>query len=378
MITILHLIKMPTNKSTVKFLLILSFSCMLFQMGLSQTLSTNNIGDTILSKKLTIGSFCLCQTTVADLRNLDKDLKEIKVEEMDMCNDGFSQDARFVNQKGYYSDKYPGIIFQKDNETDYISKIRLTKEFVGNLPDGTPIDMNHLLAKDVIKLCPRFNTWGSRGCSDYWNLTNDTLSFFVRIDKNKKPQYPIDEAFYLEKPIEGIDLVVSCYGIFTRADHRYKKLFDDPVFFIDSVNVTRIELQKYQPSDIALVTVYKDTNAIKLVGPQGKDGAVYVETKAFARNKYWHLFSERSPEYLNAVPDPQSDSSVAYILNGKVLKENFEGDLSLLDDKSLTEISVIDAEKLKKDFNVLDKRVGVLIKANVAEKHKSKGTTLSN
>lgn len=365
---------MHINKSAVKFLLILSFPFMLFKIGICQSASTNTIGDTVLSKKLTIGGFCLCQTTVAGLKNLDKDLKEVKVEEMDMCNDGFSEDARFVNQKGYHSDKYPGIIFQKDNETDYISKIRVTNEFVGNLPDGTPIDMKHLLAKEVIKLYPLFNTWRSRGCSNYWKLTNDTLSFFVRIDRNKKPQYPIDEAFYLEKPIEGIDLVASCSGIFERASHRYKKIFDDPVFFIDSLNVTRIDLQKYQPSDIALVTVYKDTNAIKLVGPQGKDGAVYIETKTFARNKYWHLFSEKSPEYLKAVPNPESDSSVAYILNGQTLKENFQGDLSMLDNKSLIELSVIDAEKLKSDFGAIDKKFGVIIKANIKEKNKAPNT----
>jgi hypothetical protein len=45
-------------------------------------------------------------------------LKDVEVEEMDMCKDGFVQDSRFVNRKGYYSKKYPGLIFQKDNNTD--------------------------------------------------------------------------------------------------------------------------------------------------------------------------------------------------------------------------------------------------------------------
>jgi hypothetical protein len=144
-----------------------------------------------------------------------------------------------------------------------------------------------------------------------------------------------------------------------------------PPRFIDSINVTRIELQKYEPTDIAIVTVYKDTNAIKLIGPQGIAGAIYVETKAFARKRYWRFFSNKSADYLKAVPNPESDSSVVYILNGKVLKEKFEDDFSLLDTKSLIELAVIDAEKLKKDFGI-DKKFGVLIKANVKEKNNAK------
>ena len=287
---------------------------------------------------------------------------------MDMCKDGFVQDARFVNRIGYSSKKYPGIIFQKDNDNDFISKIRLTKEFIGKLPDGTTINMNYLLTKDVLKVYPKFDTWKSRGCSDYWKLTNDTLSFYVKIDKDKKPQYPVDEAYYSEKPIEGIDLVVSCYSIFEKANNRYKQLFNDPVFFIDSINVTRIELQQYQPTEIAVVTVYKDTNAIKIVGEQGKFGAVYVETKKFARNKYWNYFKQKSADYLNAVPNSQSDSSVVYIVNEKVLTTNFEGDLSVIDDKTFIDLKVIDKQRLLKDFGIADKIYGILIKANIKPK----------
>jgi hypothetical protein len=39
----------------------------------------------------------------------------------------YGQDSRFENGKGYYSVKFPGIIFQKDQQTDFISKITLTK-----------------------------------------------------------------------------------------------------------------------------------------------------------------------------------------------------------------------------------------------------------
>jgi hypothetical protein len=66
-----------------------------------------------------------------------------------------------------------------------------------------------------------------------------------------------------------------------------------------------------------------------------------------------------------------SESSVVYILNGGILKENFEGELSFVDNKSLIELTVFGAEKLKKDFGI-DKKFGVLIKANVKEKKDAK------
>lgn len=350
----------------MKFIITFIFSASyLFTLGQAQTFSANTSFDTALTKKITVSGFCLCQTTLADLKSLDSELKEVDVEEMNMCKDGFLQDSRFVNRKGYSSKKYPGIIFQKDNNSDFISKIRLTKDFVGLLPDGTPINMKTLMAKDVLKIYPKYDTWKSRGCSDYWNLTNDTLSFYVKIDKDKKPQYPVDEVFYSEKLIEGIDLVVSCYSIFEIAKNRYKQLFDDPVFFIDSINVTRIELQQYQPNEIAVVTVYKDTNAIKLVGEQGKYGAVYVETKKFSRSRYWNYFKNKSAEYLRILPTPESDSSVVYILNGVIQTKNFEGDLSTIDDKNFIELTVIDKETLNNQYGVNDKQFGIVIKAKI-------------
>jgi len=244
----------------------------------------------------------------------------------------------------------------------------LTKDFLGNLPDGTPIDLKNLKLKDVFKIYPKLkDTWGSRGCSKYWCFANDTLFFFVKIDTSKKPQFSIDEAYYYDKPIEAIDLLISCYRIFEKKE-RYKQLFNDPVFFIDSVNVTRMEMQEYQPTDIAAVTVYKDLNAIKLIGEQGKFGAVYMETKNFAKNKYWNYFKSKSAEYLKIVPTTQNDISVVYILNDKVLKTNFESDLSKIDDKDFIELNIIDNKKLNVDYNISDKRFGVLVRTKQKDK----------
>jgi hypothetical protein len=356
------------NIMTIRFKTVLTFLlafCML--TGYAQTNNEISPFDTSLARKLTISGFSLCQATLPELQKLSNDFKPVEVEEMDLGKKCMGQDGRFENGKGYFSEKFPGMIFQKDQSTEQISKIRLTKQFKGNLPDGTPIDLQHLTLKDVFTMYPKLkNTWGSRGCSDYWHFSNDTLSFYVKIDPGKQPQFPIDEEYYYDKPIEAIDLVISCYSFF-KSSEPYQQLLNDPVFFIDSVNVTRIELQNYKPDEIAVVSVYKDTSALKLVGEQGKYGAIYIETKKFARNKYWTFFKSRSAEYLQFIPTPGHDSLAAYILNGKVLKANYEGDLSGIDDNTFIDLVIIDKQKLKKDYNISGKAFGVVIRT------KSKG-----
>jgi hypothetical protein len=143
-----------------------------------------------------------------------------------------------------------------------------------------------------------------------------------------------------------------------------------PLMFLDSVRITKDELEEqYEPTDMAAVTVYKDTNAIKLIGPEGRNGVIYFETRKFARNRYWNLFSTRSAEYKKAVPNPESDSTVAYILNGKVLTGSFEGTLSTINEKNLLEFKVIGKKTLSTDYGVADKAVGVVIKAELHEIH---------
>ncbi len=347
-------------KSTIAFIL---FWFGYYGIANAQNQTEQPSIDPALAKKITVAGFCLCRTTVAELKALDSNLQEINVEEMDMCNDGFTQDGRFINGKGYYSKKYPGIIFQKDNDNDLISKIRLTKDFVGNLPDGTPINMKTLLAKDVINIYPAYDkSWRSRGCSNYWNLNNDTLSFFVRIDSTKKPRYPLDEAYYLEKPIEGIDIVISCYSIFNKTDHFSLFADDEPAFFLDSIRVNKGVVEGYQPSDIAFVNVYKNSDSLKIEEPNAKNDIVYIITKSFARNHYWNYFKSRSPDYEKLVPDLATEEKVAYILNDKVLKSGIEADLFDVNDSNFIQLTIINKDKLKEDYKVHGKLLGVIIK----------------
>jgi hypothetical protein len=143
-----------------------------------------------------------------------------------------------------------------------------------------------------------------------------------------------------------------------------KKLGADPIFYIDSVNVDKGDLKNSNPADIAAVTVYKDSEAIRIAGPDGKDGAVYIETKVFARKRYWAFFSSKSEEYAKIVPNPESDTSVQYFLNKRVLKSNFEGDLALINDSTFKKITIFDKQTLQAQYKITDKEYGVLIESD--------------
>jgi hypothetical protein len=324
------------------------------------------LSDTVLVKKLSVNGLCLCKTTLESLKQSYTDVREVDLEEMDLARGCYGQDSRFIAGKGYAFDRQLGIIFQKDPKSDYISKIRLTKQFKGNLPDGTYIDLSKLLLKDLFKLYPALkDKWGSRGCSDYWNFSNDTLSFFVKIDKTKQPQFPIDEAYYADKPIEAVDLVTSCYSF--KDDKAVVVLEDnntDPVFFIDSIRINKAVLQNYDPNEIASVTVYKNSDATERI-ESATNGLIYIETKKFAKTKYWKYFKLKSAEYAKIVPSPENDSNIQYILNKRILKDNFEGDLAAINDKIFTGIQIINKQQLIGDYHIIDKEFGVLISSDV-------------
>jgi len=145
-----------------------------------------------------------------------------------------------------------------------------------------------------------------------------------------------------------------------------KKLGSNPVFFIDSLNVLQSDIQKYNPEQIASVTVFKDQEAINILGEDGKDGVVYIETIPFAKKRYWKFFSTKSNSYADLLPNFDSDSTVQYILNTKVLAEKgFEGNLASINDEIFKEISIIDKVALEKQYGITNKVYGVLIVSDV-------------
>lgn len=294
---------------------------------------------------------------------MDPGLKLVDVEELDAGKKCIGEDARFVNGKGYYSEKYPGLIFQKDPDQDYISKIALTRDFAGNLPGGIPVDLHNLLLKDIIKDYPETSfKWSTRDCSDYWKYSNDTISFFLKIDRAKKPQYPLDENYYLNRPVDGIDILISCYGMYHRHDDF--KLFadDEPMFFVDSIRTNQSFIENaYTPSELAMVSVYKGEQAIAVAGKDAKNGAIYITTKSFARDHYWNYFKSKSSDYKSKVPDLKTEAKVVYILNDKIPDTNFEADLFQINDDNFLTLQVITSKQLKHDYHLSGKSIGVVI-----------------
>lgn len=223
-----------------------------------------------------LSDFKLCELTIDYLKQKDPNLRQIKVEEMDLCSDGFVQDARFENRIGYESQLYPGVIFQKhQSDLNIIAKIHLTEGFKGYLPDGNYIDMKSLKAIEILKKYDNLQTWISRGCSDYWGINQSKeIYFYVKINKDKKPQYPVDEKYYSEKPIVGIDILSDCYSYNEKKSQKIK-----PLIILDGKEVSEESMYSLKPEDVEKINVIKDKNAIDKYGEKGKNGVVEVFLK---------------------------------------------------------------------------------------------------
>jgi len=225
---------------------------------------------------LKLSDFKLCELTIDILKAKDPNLKETKVEEMNLCSDGFVQDGRFENRIGYESNLYPGVVFQKyQSDGNNISKIHLTKDFKGYLPDGNYIDLRTLKAIDILKKHDSLNSWTSRGCSDYWGINdNKEIYYYVKINKDKKPQYPVDEKYYSEQPIEGIDIISDCYSYYEEKSQKTK-----PLIILEGKEVSEEEMHSIKPEEVEKINVLKDKNASDKYGDKGKNGVIEVFLK---------------------------------------------------------------------------------------------------
>ncbi|UKB83368.1 hypothetical protein LF887_20505 [Chryseobacterium sp. MEBOG06] len=145
------------------------------------------------------------------------------------------------------------------------------------------------------------------------------------------------------------------------------KLGKNPVTFIDSVKVNRSEILTFDSNRITLMSVYDPGEATSLIGEDGKDGAIYIETKDFARKRFLRYFKSKSTEFSGLLESKGNDSTFQYIHNGKVLTNNFEGDLALIDDKVFKTINIITKKELSSQYNITDKDYGVIIASNAPE-----------
>lgn len=159
-----------------------------------------------------------------------------------------------------------------------------------------------------------------------------------------------------------------CFSIcFSQSPKRViKKIGNDPIIFIDSLNVRSSEMQKYDPKSISLFTVYKDKEAKDLFGEDGRDGVIYIETKPFSGKRYQNYFKTKSAEFKKII-DTESKKDIQYLLNGKVLSENYEGDLALINDKTFKSVKILNSEELLKQYKISGKKYGILIISDTPE-----------
>lgn len=217
----------------------------------------------------------LCELTLDILKQNDNELKQINLEEMNLCSDGFVQDGRFENRTGYISKSYPGVIFQKyRKDLNSIAKIHLTKDFKGYLPDGKYVDLRNIKAGELIAKYDSLDIWTSRGCSDYLGINrNKEIYFYVKLNKEKEPRYPIDDKYYSDQQIEGIDIVSDCYST------QQKTKESKPLYIVEGKEVPEEIITEINPDDVESINVLKDTSATKKYGEKGKNGVIEIYLK---------------------------------------------------------------------------------------------------
>ena len=144
-----------------------------------------------------------------------------------------------------------------------------------------------------------------------------------------------------------------------------KKMGQNPIVFVDSVETEMSTLQTLNPFDISNIGIVKPKKAKKLLGDKGVDGAIYVTTVKAAKNIYWDYFSSKSDEYRQLFNSAQADTTAQYVLNGEALSDSAApGSLFIINDKILKTINVIDKADGKYLMdNVIPKRYIVVITA---------------
>ena len=144
-----------------------------------------------------------------------------------------------------------------------------------------------------------------------------------------------------------------------------KKMGQNPILFIDSMEVDMSAFQALNPFDISNVSIVKPKKAKKLLGDKGMDGAIYVTTVKSAKQFYWTFLSNKSENYKLLIPSPIADTAVQYILNGQALSDSSTaGTLFLLTDKNFKSLNIIDKADGKYLMdNVYPKRYIVVITA---------------
>src|SRR6266850_330081 len=138
---------------------------------------------------------------------------------------------------------------------------------------------------------------------------------------------------------------IGCKSTQIPPEKAIEKLGANPYFIIDGQPANKSDIMKLKPTDIASATTYFGSRATNNFGDKAKDGAISFLTKSYATSEYETLFISFSKDYEKVITE-NNRSDIQYILNGRILTENFEGDLASIDYNLLKELKVIDQKTL--------------------------------
>jgi hypothetical protein len=136
---------------------------------------------------------------------------------------------------------------------------------------------------------------------------------------------------------------------------------DSTLFIVDSVESVN-GLGNLTPDKIAFINIVKSPTLQEKYGAKAANGIMYIETKPFARKRFTRLFSTISPAFEAAYKQAGgTDSAFQYVLDGQKIDDTTMNMLAALEKNAIANIAVIDAKALKGQYQVKDKKVGVVI-----------------
>lgn len=176
-----------------------------------------------------------------------------------------------------------------------------------------------------------------------------------------------------------LSLVLTTFSLFAQQEKRKAAETQKPLVFLDGKLISQEEMQKIDANDVAILTILKEEFAIKQYGENGKAGVILIESKKQSRDRFQKYLSSKSPEYKSLLERKKgSDENLSYVLDGKLLKKDYEGDLASIADSNFNSIEIIDSLNLVSTYNITNKFSGVVITTVKGTGKKTSSSNINN
>lgn len=145
-------------------------------------------------------------------------------------------------------------------------------------------------------------------------------------------------------------------------DYGTVKVSNQPLYIIDGVAIDKDSLKEINPKDIVLMNVFKGVSATALYGSiGGANGVIQITTRKAAIETYHKNIGAASEAYALKVSTIQDENEILYVVNGKPLLKNFEGDLCQINTEQILNVTLLDAAAAKAKYGVEKKEGAVVI-----------------